>query len=86
MPAGTSTLWQARMHVVTKPNGEPRRMVDYRVLNKHCLRETEHVISPFKPARLILARTDARNGYHSCPMAEEDRGYTIFITEDGRYQ
>ena len=91
VPVGTPTVWQFRMHVVTKPNGEPRRTVDYRPLNKHCLRETEHVISPFKQARLIPARvfktkTDAWNGYHSCPLAEEDKDKTIFITDRGRYR
>ena len=91
VPIGTPTTWQARMHVVTKPNGEPRRTVDFRKLNKHCKREDEHVVSPFKQARLIPAsvyktKTDAWNGYHSCPLAVEDRDYTTFNTEWGRYR
>ena len=88
---GTPTKWQSRMHVVQKPNGEPRRTVDFRHLNKNCRRENEHIVSPFKQARLIPAsvlktKTDAWNGYHSCPLAEEDRDYTTFITEEGRYR
>ena len=91
VPIGTPTTWQSRMHVVTKPDGEPRRTVDFRPLNKNCLRENEHIISPFKQARLIPSKvlktkTDAWNGYHSCPLAKEDRDYTTFITEEGRYR
>ena len=42
--------------------------MDFRPLNKNCLRENEHVISPFRQARLIPAavfktKTDAWNGY-----------------------
>ena len=91
VPVGTETTWQARMCVVTKPNGDPRRTVDYRHLNKNCLRENEHIVSPCKQARLIPARvyktkSDAWNGYHSCPLAQEDRDKTTFITEYGRYR
>ena len=91
VPVGTPTRWQARMHVVSKPNGKPRRTVDFRHLNQHCKREDEHVVSPFKQARLIpgsvyKTKTDAWNGYHSCPLAEEDRDYTVFNTEWGRYR
>ena len=79
------------MHVVVKPSGEPRRTVDFRHLNKACRRENEHVVSPTKQARLIPAsvyktKTDAWNGYHSCPLAEEDRDKTTFVTEWGRYR
>ena len=91
VPIGTPTTWQSRMHVVAKPNGEPRRTVDYRMLNKHCLREAEAVVSPFKQARMIPARvfktkTDAWNGYHSCPLDIRDRDYTTFTTEFGRFR
>ena len=88
---GVPTVWQARMQVVIKPDGSPRRAIDYRGLNKHCQRETHHVIPPYKQARLVPAGgfrtvTDCRNGYHSCPLDEKDRPYTTFITEDGRFQ
>ena len=91
VPIGTETTWQSRMCVVSKPNGDPRRTVDYRHLNKNCLRENEHIVSPCKQARLIPAgvyktKTDAWNGYHSCPLAAEDRDKTTFITEYGRYR
>ena len=91
VPVGTETRWQSHMHVVVKPSGEPRRTVDFRHLNKNCRRENESLVSPFKQARLIPAsvyktKTDAWNGYHSCPLAEEDRDYTTFVMEYGRYR
>ena len=90
VPVGTKTTWQARMHVVTKPDGSPRRTVDLRALNDHCLRETEHIVPPYKQARLVPAgvwktKSDAWNGYHSCPLDERDRHLTTFITEWGRF-
>ena len=91
VPIGTPTKWQARMHVVMKPDGKPRRTVDFRHLNDHCLRETEQIVAPYKQARMIPAdvwktKTDAWNGYHSCPLDERDREYTTFITEWGRFR
>lgn len=86
VPIGTPTTWQARMHVVAKHDGEPRRTVDLRALNSNGLRETQHVVPAYKQARLIPANTfksvtDCWNGYHSCPLAEEDRHLTTFITQ-----
>ena len=91
VPAGVPTTWQARMHVVAKHDGTPRRTVDLRALNTHCKRETQHVVPPYKQARSVPAGgyrtvTDCWNGYHSCPLAEEDRHLTTFITEWGRYR
>ena len=90
VPIGVKTMWQARMHVVPKPDGTPRRTVDLRHLNENCLRETEHIVPPWKQARSIPAgvwktKSDAWNGYHSCPLDERDRHLTTFITEWGRY-
>ena len=91
VPPGVPTTWQARMQVVAKPDGSPRRAIDFRTLNMHCQRETQHVVPPYKQARLVPAGgfrtvTDCRNGYHSCPLAEEDRYLTTFLTEDGRFR
>ena len=40
VPIGTPTKWLVQMNVVSKPDGSPRRTVDLRHLNKHCIRET----------------------------------------------
>ena len=78
VPPGVPTTWQARMQVVAKSDCSPRRAIDYRELNKHCKRETQHVAPAYKQARIVPAGgfrtvTDCRNGYHSCPLAKEDR-------------
>ena len=48
-------------------------------------------VPPFRQARLVPAHTwktvtDAWSGYHSALIREEDRHYTTFITEWGRYR
>ena len=83
--------WCSRMVITRKKSGGPRRCVDYQALNKFCSRETHHTMSPFHQATLFPANmkkpvTDARNGYHSVPIHEEDRHYTTFITPWGRYR
>jgi hypothetical protein len=88
---GMPTTWCARMHMVAKWDSSPRRTVDLRPLNVACKRENQHVMPPFKLARLIEAntyktKTDAWNGYHSCPLHEDDRHMTTFITEEGRFR
>ena len=88
---GVPTIWQARMHVVAKPDGTPRRTIDFKHLNKYCKRETQHVVPLYKQARLVPAGgfrtvTDAKDGYHSITLAEEDRHLTTFITEEGRFR
>ena len=85
------TVWQARMQVVGKPDGTPRRTIDFKHLNNYCKREAQHVIPPYKQARLVpnggfRTVTDAKDGYHSVPLAVEDRPLSMFITEEGRFQ
>ena len=91
VPDGVPTTWLHRMVVVAKPNGEPRRTVDLSPLNSHCKRETHVTVPPFRQARLIPANTwktvtDAWNGFHSALIREEDKHYTTFITDWGRYR
>ena len=49
------------------------------------------MVPPYKQARLIprnvwKTKTDAWNGYHSCPLDVRDRHLTTFIAEKGRYR
>ena len=90
VPHGVPTPWTHRMVIARKANGKPRRVVDMSPINKVCLRETHHVKPPFHQAKSIPSHswktvTDAWNGYHSVPLAEEDRHYTTFITPFGRF-
>ena len=87
----TPNTWCHRAIWTRKPDGNPRRVVDFQSLNKHCIRDTYHTVSPFHQARSIPPRTyrtvtDAWNGYHSVPVDSSDRHYLTFITEFGRYR
>ena len=87
----TATTWCHRAIWTRKPDGSPRRVVDFQSLNKHCVRDTHHTIPPFQQARSIPPNTyrtvtDAWNGYHSVPVYSEDKHFLTFITEFGRYR
>ena len=57
VPPGVPKNWQARLHVVPKGDGTPRRTVDMRPLNTHCVRETQQFVPPYKQARIVPAGT-----------------------------
>ena len=90
VPVNTPVVWCAPMVVVTKPDGTPRRTIDYQHLNSQCLRQTHYTHSPFNLASRIPPNTkktviDAVDGFHSVEVDEESRHLLIFITEWGRY-
>ena len=87
----TPTTWCSRMVVTSKADGTPRRTVDLQPQNKHSVRQTHHVPSPFHLADWVpqdtkKTVTDAWNVYHSVPICEEDQHVTTFITPWGRYR
>ena len=91
VPFNEPTVWCARMVVVRKQDGRPRRTVDYQQLNSQCLREPNHGESPFHTARRIpqnmwKSTFDAVDGYHSVELDEESSKLTTFITPWGRYR
>ena len=87
----TPVTWCSRMVVTAKSDGSPRRTVDLQPQNRHSVRQTHHVQTPFHLADRVpqgtkKTVTDAWNGYHSVPIREEDRHVTTFITPWGRYR
>ena len=91
VPFNEPTEWCARMVIVSKRDGRPRRTVDYQQLNAQCLREPNHGESPFHTAHRIPSNTwksvfDAVNGYHAVELDEESSKLTTFITPWGRYR
>ena len=69
VPAGEATEWCARMVVVAKKSGKPRRTVDFQKLNSCCLRETHHTPAPFDmvsdvPPHSYKTVADAHWGFH----------------------
>jgi hypothetical protein len=83
--------WCSRMVVQPKSNGEPRRVVDYQQLNDQAPRQTHHTQTPWAlvssvPAKQVKSVLDCWHGYHSVPIAEEDRPLTTFLTPWGTYR
>ena len=88
---GEPVVWCSPMVVVRRPDGTPRRTVDYQNLNRQCYRETHHSASPFILASKVPPNTrktiiDAVDSYHSIALDKESQHLTTFITEWGRYQ
>ena len=91
VPPNTPTPWLSRMLVTAKSNGDPRRVVDYQQLNKHIKRQTFPLETPFQLASRIppMAKktvVDNWNGYHSVEVHPDDRHYTAFLSQHGRFQ
>ena len=91
VPVGTPARWCAPMVLVPKHDGDPRRTVDYTVINRHSVRQTHPTTAPYLQATSIPANTyktvlDAWHGYHSVPIEASDVHYTTFITPWGRYR
>ena len=81
----------SRMYIAMKKNGKPRRTVDFKALNRACPRQTHLVEPPFWQANGVPRNTwktclDAKDGYHSIPIAEEDRKHSAFLTLWGHYE
>ena len=86
VPLNSPTTWCARMIVVPKQSGEPRRTVDLQQLNKASVRQTHPSRSPFMLASDIPAGTkksvlDVWNSFHSIPVVEKDRDKLCFVTQ-----
>ena len=91
VPVGEPTEWCARMVVVAKKSGQPRRTIDYQKLNMACRREIHHTPTPFDLVSVILHCTykttaDAHWGFHQVKLHEDSRKLTTFITPWGRYR
>ena len=83
--------WCFREVYTAKTNGDPRRTVDYRPLNKWVKRDAFATESPFHIVKRIPGQswktvTDSFNGYHSVPLHPNSRHLTTFITMDGKFQ
>ena len=90
LPENTPTEWCSRMVITPKSDGSPRRVVDFQPLNQHCPRQTHHTETPWAlassvPANKVKSVLDAWHGYHSVEIHPDDRHFTTFLTENGRY-
>lgn len=91
VPVGEATEWCARMVVVAKKSGQPRRTIDFQKLNAACRRETHHTSTPFDmvsgiPRHSFKTTADAHWGFHQVELHEKSRRLTTFITPWGRFR
>ena len=91
VPVNDPVTWCHRMVITPKPNGKPRRVVDFTPLNKFAPRQTHHTETPWAlvssiPKNTVKSTVDCWHGYHSVPLHPADRHYTTFVTPWGRYR
>ena len=93
-PVVEPTEWCSPIVVTPKTGSDGVRLcVDLSQLNKAVQRELYQSNTPAECVASIAASEakwfsvfDAAKGYHQCPLAEESRHLTTFITPFGRYQ
>ena len=91
VPVNEPARWISRMLITAKADGSPRRVIDYQAVNAHTPRQTHHTRNPWAiassvPAGKYKSVLDNWHGYHSVPLAPEDRDVTCFLTPWGRYR
>ena len=85
VPVNDPVTWCHPMVVTRKPDGSPRRVVDFGPLNKHAPRQTHHTETPWAivssiPSDKVKSTVDCWHGYHSVPIHPADRHLTTFLT------
>ena len=91
VPVNDPVTWSHRMVITPKPDGSPRRVVDFTPLNKHAPRQTHHTETPWAivssiPSGKVKSTVDCWHGYHSVPIHPADRHLTTFLTPWGRFR
>ena len=77
--------------LVPKPGGKARLVVDYRVLNNAIEKSSWPIprmneILEKLAGSTYLSSLDLVDGFHQCPLHEDSRKYTAFITAAGCYE
>ena len=90
VPANFAAEWCSRMSIVGKSDGSVRRVIDLRPINEATKRITHPSDNPYLQARSVPPNTfrttsDAWNGFHSIPLCDKSRQYTIFLTPWGKF-
>ena len=92
VPVTTPTEYCAPIVIAPKKDGGIRMCVDFTKLNKSVRRELYQTSTPAECVTSIVKYDakwfsvfDAAKGYNQCPLDEESRPLTTFITPFGRY-
>ena len=87
-----TTEWCSPIVVATKKDSDRIRLcVDFRQLNKYCVRELYDSPSIIEEIQSIgkakyFTQFDAKKGYHQIEMTEKSKDLTTFMTPFGRYR
>ena len=79
------------LQIIPKKGNAIRVVNDYRVMNSHITREV-HTLPDVQDCLASLhgnryfTVVDLKDAFWTCPLAEESRKYTAFLTPDGLYQ
>ena len=92
VPVTAPTEYCAPIVVAPKKDGGIRMCIDFTKLNKSVRRELYQSNTPAECVASIVSSAakwfsvfDAAKGYHQCPLEEQSRPLTTFITPFGRY-
>ena len=93
-PVTKPTEWRAPIVVIPKKDADSIRMcVNLSRLNRYIRRERYQSPTPAQavadiPAdkAIVFTKIDAMKGYHQCPLDENSRLLTTFITPHGRFK
>ena len=77
--------------LVPKPGGKFRCVVDMRLLNKHVEKSTWPIPRIYEILDKLAGSNyysslDLVDGFHQCPLHEDSRKYTAFITQVGTFE
>lgn len=87
----SESRYASPLQIIPKKNNAVRVVNDYRAMNKHIQREV-HILPDVKDClaslhgNSIFTVMDLKDAFWTCPLAEESRQYTAFLTPDGLYQ
>ena len=87
----SSSPFASSAFLVPKSNGKSRLVVDFRKLNSSIQHHSwpipvmSHIIDKLG-GNSHFSSMDLVDGFHQCPLAENSKKYTAFITEAGLYE
>ncbi|KAJ1596253.1 hypothetical protein NDA14_002233 [Ustilago hordei] len=87
----SSSAWSSPVHIVPKPDGKKRVMIDYHALNRVTCRDTYPIPRADDSLNLLagsryFTSLDFLNGFWQIPMKESHKGMTAFSCRYGHFE